>query len=100
MPCSRQTLRGPKELEESKSDSNHMSDGTIAEHGVGHPPKKLPCALGQLQRCGMTRGPLDGLTVDMRLVENDDGTLRKLGEGAYGQVSFEYCHICRSLSSS
>lgn len=27
--------------------------------------------------------------MDMRLVENEDGTLRKLGEGAYGQVQAE-----------
>ena len=98
--CLPQTLRGPKELEESKGDSNHVSDGTIAEHSVGHPPKKLPCALGQLQRCGMTRGPLDGLTVDMRLVENDDGTLRKLGEGAYGQVTSRVSCCCMPCRAS
>ncbi|KAK9838454.1 hypothetical protein WJX81_000210 [Elliptochloris bilobata] len=80
-PSPMQMLRGSAEEAKEGSDAT-----TVTENGWGHDPKKLPCALGQLQRCGMTKGPLDGLTVDMRLVENDDGTLRKLGEGAFGQV--------------
>lgn len=37
-------------------------------------------------RCGIAKGPVNGLTVDLRLVENEDGALRKLGEGAHGQA--------------
>jgi len=49
-------------------------------------PTKLPCALGQLKRWGMAEGPMSGLSVDLRLVENEDGSPRLLGEGAYGQA--------------